>query len=93
MLGLDVAAGDRQEAHRYFQDDVVRGLRTSLVSVLYAAMASHQASAGYLRGVLALARSQAALYGIPWCDLVASLREIPEVWNLVRLLQNGCTGL
>ena len=93
MLGSGVALGERQEANSYFQDDVVRGLRTSLVSVLSAALAGHQASAGYLRGVLALARSQAALYGIPWCDLVASLREMPEVWNLVLLLQSGCAHL
>ena len=93
MLGPNATLGDHQEACCYFQDDVVRGLRATLVSVLSAALAGHQASAGYLRGVLALARSQAALYGIPWCDLVASLREMLEVWHLVRLLQSGCTSL
>jgi hypothetical protein len=92
MLIPSVAMDDSREAHCYLQDDVVRGLRASLVSVLSAALAADQASPGYLRGVLALARSQAALYGVPWCDLVASLQDVPEMWNLIVLLQDGCRG-
>ena len=92
MLMPGVALSDRQEAHCYLQDDVVRGLRTTLVSVLSAALIGKHASSGYLKGVLALARSQAALYGIPWCDLVASLREVPELCNLALLLQDSCQG-
>ena len=93
MLLPSVVMDEWQESHGYLQDDVFRGLRTSLVSVLSAALADGRASSGYLAGILALARSQAALYGISWCDLVASLRETPKVWNLVLLLQNGCQGL
>ncbi len=79
-----------QESHRYLQDDVFRGLRTSLVSVLSAALADGRSSSGYLAGILALARSQAGLYGIPWCDVVVSLRDVPELWNLALRLQDGC---
>ena len=92
MLTLDIAMSD-QEVHRYHQDDVFRGLRTSVVSVLSAALGHEQASPGYLKGVLALARSQAALYGIPWCDVVASLRAVPELWGMVFLLQDSCQSL
>jgi hypothetical protein len=89
VLTLDVAPSD-QDVHRYYQDDIFRGLRTSMVSVLSATLVGEQASTGYLKGVLALARSQAALYGIPWCDLVASLRGAPELLSMVLLLQDGC---
>jgi hypothetical protein len=92
MLMPGYALGEGQEAHGYLQDDVVRGLRMSLVSVLSAALVGDQASSGYLKGVFALARSQASLYGIPWCDLVASLRQVPELWNLCPMLQDGCKG-
>lgn len=74
----------------YLQDDVERGLRTSLISVLTAALADEGASGTYLKGVFDLARSQAALYGIPWCDLLARLRDVPELWNLALMLQDGC---
>jgi hypothetical protein len=74
----------------YLQDDVERGLRTSLISVLTAALADEGASTEYLKGVLDLARSQAALYGISWCDLLVRLREVPELWNLALTLQDGC---
>jgi hypothetical protein len=92
MWMSNVALSDCQEAQCYLQDDVERSLRTSLVSVLAAALAGGQANSEYLSGVLALARSQAALYGIPWCDVMASLRETPELLNLVLLLQDGCQG-
>jgi hypothetical protein len=74
----------------YLQDDVERGLRTSLVSVLSAALADEGASAEYLKGVFDLAHSQAALYGIPWCDLLMRLHNVPEMWNLALTLQDGC---
>jgi hypothetical protein len=92
MLMPSVATDGFRETQGYLQDDVARGLKASLVSVLSAALASDQASPGYLRGVLALARSQATLYGVPWCDLVASLYDVPELWNLIVLLQDGCRG-
>jgi hypothetical protein len=93
MLMPSVAVGDSLEAHSYLQDDVFRGLRTSLASVLSAAQAADRVSPGYLKGVLALARSQASLYGIPWCDLLAGLGDGSELGNLVVVLQDGCTSL
>ena len=90
MLKPSTVLDNSQESHCYLQDDVFRGLRTSLVSVLSAALADGRASSGYLAGILALARSQAALYGIAWCDVVVSLRDVPELWNLVLRLQDGC---
>lgn len=90
MVMPSIVVDDYRETYGYLQDDVVRSLRASLVSVLSTALATHPASSEYLRGVLALARSQAALYGIPWCDLVASLYDVPEIWNLNALLQDGC---
>jgi hypothetical protein len=90
MLMPSVILDNCQESHCYLQDDVFRSLRTSLVSVLSSALADGRASSGYLAGILALARSQAALYGIAWCDVMASLRDVPELWSLVLRLQDGC---
>jgi hypothetical protein len=72
---------------QYLQDDVVRSLRTSLVEVLGTALADSGANPEFLKGVLSLARSLAALYGIPWCDLVQSLCAMPELCCLVLRLQ------
>ena len=77
----------------YLQDDVERGLRASLISVLTAVLSDEGASVEYLKGVLDLARSQAALYGIPWCDLLARLSDVPELWNLVLTLQDSCRAI
>jgi hypothetical protein len=77
----------------YLQDDVERGLRTSLISVLTAVLADEGASAEYLKGVFDLARSQAALYGISWCDLLTRLHDMPQLGNLVLTLQDGCRGV
>ena len=74
----------------YLQDDVERGLRTSLISVLTVVLADDGANAEYLKGVFDLARSQAALYGISWCDLLTRLRDVPQLWNLVLTLQDSC---
>ena len=91
MLGTIQSVGeDCRTESCYFQDDVERGLRTSLISVLSAALADEGASAEYLKGIFDLARSQAALYGIPWCDLLMRLHDVPELWNLELTLQDGC---
>ena len=91
MLGTIQSVGDDCLVEGcYLQDDVERGLRTSLISVLAAALSDEGSSAEYLKGVFDLARSQAALYGIPWCDLLMRLHDVPELWNLVLTLQNGC---
>ena len=73
----------------YHQDDIIRGLRASLVAVLAAALASNENNFDFLRGVFSLARSQAALYGVHWADIIVSLREVPELWCLVEELQAG----
>jgi hypothetical protein len=91
MFGTIQSVGDECRVEScYLQDDVERGLRASLISVLTAALADEGASAEYLKGIFDLARSQAALYGIAWCDLLARLREVPELVNLALTLQDGC---
>lgn len=91
MLGMIQGVGDDGRSEGcYLQDDVERGLRTSLISVLTAALADEGASSEYLKGVFDLARSQAALYGIAWCDLLTRLHDVPELCNLVLTLQDGC---
>ena len=91
MLGIIQNGGEDCHVEcSYLQDDVERSLRTSLISVLTAALADEGASVEYLKGVLDLARSQAALYGILWCDLWARLRDVPELWNLTLTLQGSC---
>jgi hypothetical protein len=80
--------GSGTSAHaQYLQDDVARGLRTSLIEVLGRALADNEANPNFLKGVLSLARSLAALYGIPWCDLAQSLCARPELCCLVLRLQ------
>jgi hypothetical protein len=94
VLGTIQSVGDDCPVEScYLQDDLERGLRTSLISVLTAALADEGASADYLKGVFDLARSQAALYGIAWCDLLAGLYDLPELRNLVLALQEGCREL
>jgi len=87
------AGGDCPVEDGYLQDDVERGLRTSMISVLSAALGDEGASAEYLKGVFDLARSQAALYGISWCDLLIQLHDMPELWNLELTLQDGCRAI
>ena len=94
MLGIiPGVGGDGQIEGSYLQDDVERSLRTSLVSVLSAVLADQEASGDYLKGVFDLARSQAALYGISWRDLLTQLHEVPELWNLELTLQDGCRAM
>jgi HEAT repeat protein len=69
----------------YQQDDIARGLRATLVAVLTSAFSSGSASYSFLQGVFSLAQSQAALYGIPWVDVIASLRDLPELPFVDRL--------
>jgi hypothetical protein len=94
VLGTIQGARDegRDEGY-YLQDDVERGLRTSLISVLTAVLADGEANAEYLKGVFDLARSQAALYGISWCDLLTQLHDVPQMWNLVLALQECSRGI
>jgi hypothetical protein len=83
-----IAVGHR--THEYYQqDDISRGLRASLVAVLAATLTSSETNFDYLRGVFSLARSQAALYGIAWSDVICSLQNAPELWCLVGKLQTG----
>ena len=75
----------------YQQDDIVRGLRASLLAVLATALASDRANDDFLKGVFALTRSQAALYGISWIELVASIRGTPEFDNLIQELRRDAS--
>ena len=73
----------------YVQDDIARGLRASLIEVLTSTLAD-QAHPDFLKGVLSLARRQAALYDIPWHDIMQSLCTMPELCGLISQLQE-CT--
>jgi hypothetical protein len=71
----------------YRQDDIVRGLRASLLAVLATSLASDRANDDFLKGVFAITQSQAALYGIPWIELVESIRDTPEFDSLIQELR------
>ena len=73
----------------YLQDDIARGLRACLVEVLSCTLAD-EAQPDFLKGVLALARRQADLYGIPWHEMMQSLCKMPELGGLIAQLQE-CT--
>ena len=88
-VGRTTAPAGHKVPDFYHQDDIIRGLRASLVAVLAAALAGHENNFDFLRGVFSLARSQAALYGVHWADIIVSLREVPELWCLVQELQTG----
>lgn len=60
----------------YQQDDIARGLRAALIAVLTTSFASGSINYGFLQGVLSLARNQAALYGIPWVDVISGLSDL-----------------
>jgi hypothetical protein len=76
-----------QEEPNYHQDDIVRGLRASLLAVLATALASERANDDFLKGVFAITQSQAALYDVPWVELVQSIRGTPEFDNLIEELR------
>jgi hypothetical protein len=88
-IGDRAPLGQNKACDQYLQDDVARGLRASLVAVLATALNGSRANFDFLKGVFSLARSQAALYGIPWHDFVASLCDAPELGCLVRDLRDG----
>jgi hypothetical protein len=90
---MAVNGGDQleweQDAPKYGQDDIARGLRASLVAVLSTKLAGHEASFDYLNGVLAFAQRQAGLFGISWPELMAGLCSSPELLGMIRELQTG----
>jgi hypothetical protein len=75
--------------NQYLPDDIARGLQASLVAVLMTALSGQGTSPDFLKGVLSLAQSQAALYGISWSWLVQNLCNKPELYCLVQRLQDG----
>jgi hypothetical protein len=79
------------DAH-YLQGDIIVNLRASLIAVLANALARSEATPDFLKGVIALARSQAALYDIPWSQLVSELGRRPELRHLVRGLRDSSLG-
>ena len=76
------------DAH-YLQGDIIVNLRASLIAVLANALAGNEATPDFLKGVLALAQSQAALYDIPWSQLVMELGRRPELRHLARRLRDS----
>jgi len=93
MQTAGVTRSHRQEpsesdAH-YLQGDIVVNLRASLIAVLANALARDEATPDFLNGVIALARSQAALYDIPWSQLVRELGRRPELGHLARRLRDS----
>ena len=79
----------RENGDQYFEDDIARGLRASLVAVLSAKLASKEASFDFLQGVLSFAQRQAGLFGISWPELMASLCARPELLGMIQELQVG----
>ncbi len=75
------------DEYNYHQDDIMRGLRASLLAVLATSLAGDRANDDFLKGVFAITQSQAALYGIPWIELVESIRDTPEFDNLIQELR------
>ena len=75
------------EELNYRQDDIVRGLRASLLAVLATSLSSDRANDDFLKGVFAITQSQAALYGVPWIELVESIRGTPEFDSLIQELR------
>jgi hypothetical protein len=71
----------------YLQDDIARGLCATLTAFLLSALAYQEQNPAFLKGALALARTQAALYGLCWRDVVESLYHEPELCGLVQKLQ------
>lgn len=88
--GQGVPAANPVSDDRYQQDDIARGLRATLVAVLTTAFASGSANYSFLQGVFSLAQSQAALYGIPWVDVISSLRGLPELPFVDELQRSMC---
>jgi hypothetical protein len=90
-MDLNASSPHGGMSDRYQLDDIARGLRASLMAVLATALTGSSANFDYLRGVLALARSQAALYGIPWEDIVSGLHELPA-FRFIETLQNSASA-
>ena len=79
----------KQDVTKYGEDDIARGLRASLVAVLSAKLAGHEANFDYLNGVLSFAQRQAGLFDISWPELMASLCARPELLGMIQELQAG----
>jgi hypothetical protein len=88
-MNMSVLQAENGPTSSYLQDDIARGLRACLVEVLSCTLAD-EAQPDFLKGVLALARRQADLYGIPWHEMMKSLCAMPELGGLVAQLQE-CT--
>jgi hypothetical protein len=89
LIHMNILPAENGSQNDYVQDDIARGLRACLVEILSCTLAD-EAQPDFIKGVLALARRQADLYGIPWHDIMQSLCEMPELNGLVAQLQE-CT--
>jgi len=59
----------------YFQDDLAHGIMSSVVAMYRAHVANGGVNAEWFKGVLAMAESQALLYGLPWPKLRVQIEE------------------
>ncbi|HUW11166.1 MAG TPA: hypothetical protein VM537_15660 [Anaerolineae bacterium] len=59
----------------YFQDDLAHGIMCSVVAMYRAHVANGGVNAEWFKGVLAMAESQALLYGLPWPKLRVQIEE------------------
>ena len=59
----------------YFQEDAARGIISNVVSAYRAHVANGGVNAEWFKGVLAMAESQALLYGLPWPKLRVQIEE------------------
>ena len=59
----------------FFKDDAAQGIMCSVVGMYRAHVANGGVNAEWFKGVLAMAESQALLYGLPWPKLRVQIEE------------------
>jgi len=59
----------------YFQEDAARGIISNVVGIYRAYVANGRVNPEWFKGVLAMAESQALLYGLPWPKLRVQIEE------------------
>ena len=59
----------------FFKEDVAHGIMCSVVAMYRAHVANGGVNAEWFKGVLAMAESQALLYGLPWPKLRLQIEE------------------
>ena len=59
----------------FFQEDVAHGIMCSVLAMYRAHVANGAVNTEWFKGVLAMAESQALLYGLPWPTLRVQIQE------------------